>query len=139
MSRPVARSYRVPPARHRRTISARRPVGPQKSCSHARVTGNTPPIPADSATRSCTKRRRHQAQPRRRRESWLPYVMHLAAAPRRSSNQTRNQRHRRLFSYLGRSLVYPISTGATVLLFSPAGTLTTLKRGSFPAFHAYFC
>ena len=45
-------------------------------------TGNTPPIPADSATRSCTKRRRHQVQPRRRRESWLPYVMNLEAAPR---------------------------------------------------------
>ena len=36
----------------------------------------------DSATRSCTNRRRHQAQPRRRRESWLTYVMHLAGTPR---------------------------------------------------------
>ena len=57
----------------------------------------------DSATRSCTKRRRHQVQPRRRRESWLPYMMHLEAAPRRSSNQTRNQRYRRVFSYLDRA------------------------------------
>ena len=88
----------------------------------------------DSATRSCTKRRRHQVQPRRRRESWLTYVMHLAAAPRRSSNQTHNQRHRRLFSYLDRASYGPERTGTYVLLFSPAGTLTTLKRPSFSLF-----
>ena len=76
-------------------------------------TGNTPPIPADSATRSCTKRRRHQVQPRRRRESWLPYVMNLEAAPRRSSNQTRNQRHQRLFSYLDRASYAPCTLGHT--------------------------
>ena len=93
----------------------------------------------DSATRSCTKRRRHQIQPRRRRESWLPYMMHLEAAPRRSSNQTRNQRYRRVFSYLDRASYGPTTARTYILLFSPAGTLTTLKRPSFPAFHASFC
>ena len=67
----------------------------------------------DSATRSSTKRRRHQVQPRRRRESGLRYVIHSAAAPHRSSNQTRNQRYRRLFSYLDRASSTPRKQGYT--------------------------
>ena len=61
----------------------------------------------DSATRSSTKRRRHQVQPRRRRESWLPYVMHSAAAPRRTGNSTGNRTAPKAISLLGQSLVYP--------------------------------
>ena len=64
-----------------------------------------------SATRSSTKRRRHQVQPRRRRESWLSYVMHSAAAPHRSSNQTRKRLYRRLFSYLDRASLAPRKLG----------------------------
>ena len=40
-------------------------------------------------------------------------TMHLAAAPLRSSNQTRNQRHRRLFSYLDRASYAPRVLGHT--------------------------
>ena len=82
----------------------------------------------DSATRSCTKRRRHQVQPRQRRESWLPYVMHWATAPRRSSNQTRNQRHRRLFFYLDRASYTPKHHGHT-FYFSARPAPSPLSNG----------
>ena len=82
----------------------------------------------DSATRSCTKRRRHQVQPRRRRESWPTYVMHLAGTPRRSSNQTRNQRHRRLFFYLNRASYGPPAPGHT-FYFSARPAPSPLSNG----------
>ena len=88
----------------------------------------------DSATCSCTKRRRHQVQPRRRRESWLTYVMHLAGTPRRSSNQTRNQRHRRLFFYLNRASYGPSILGHT-FYFSARPAPSPLSNGPvFPLF-----
>ena len=83
----------------------------------------------DSATRSCTNRRRHQAQPRRRRESWLTYVMHLAGTPRRSSNQTRNQRHRRLFFYLDRASYVP-SPAVHTFYFSAQPAPSPLSNGA---------
>ena len=67
----------------------------------------------DSGTRSSTKRRRHQGQRHRRRESWLSDVMYLATAPHRSSNQTRKRLYRRLFSYLDRATLAPRKQGYT--------------------------
>ena len=93
----------------------------------------------DSATRSCTKRRRHQVQPRRRRESWLPYAMYWAAAPRRSSNQTRNQRHRRLFSYLDRASYGPTTSGDIRSTFQPGRHPHHSQTAQFSSFHASFC
>ena len=88
----------------------------------------------DSATRSSTKRRRHQVQPRRRRESGLRYVIHSAAAPHRSSNQTRNQRYRRLFSYLDRASSTPRKQGHT-FYFSARPAPSPLSNGAvFPLF-----
>ena len=87
-----------------------------------------------SATRSSTKRRRHQVQPRRRRESWLSYVMHSAAAPHRSSNQTRKRLYRRLFSYLDRASSTPRKQGHT-FYFSARPAPSPLSNGAvFPLF-----
>ena len=73
------------------------------------------PVSLDCATLTSPTHGRHQVQPRRRRESWLMYVMHSAAAPHRSSNQTRKRLYRRLFSYLDRASLTPREQGYTLV------------------------
>ena len=67
----------------------------------------------DCATLTSPTHGRHQVQRRRRRKSGLRYVIHSAAAPHRSSNQTRKRLYRRLFSYLDRASSAPRKQGYT--------------------------